>query len=274
MLTSVGLVVAVVLVVALVTILISNGPQKARFGNTSPVVLNELETVPLSVFNAVGVNSPMIQVAELVEAKGHPPLAVTVGNKTLPEALYVGADYCPYCGATRWGIIVALSRFGTFNGLYDMFSSATDVYPSTPTFSFDGTGPSDVVTYTSKYLVFTPYETLTRNSTPLMTLPPAVDNLVVRYDTYQGQTGGIPFMDMNNHWLIQGSMFDPGTLAGHTRDSIAAGLTDPSNSVTQAIIASANYVSAGICAMTHSQPASVCRSSGVLAAATAMQMTL
>ena len=132
---SIGLVVAVVLGIALGATLILSGSQRGHFGDTTPKVLNELEKVPLSVFNTVGINSPVIQVAGLVEAKGQPPLTVTVGNKKLPEALFVGADFCPYCAATRWGIIVALSRFGTFNGLFNMLSSATDVAPSTPTFS-------------------------------------------------------------------------------------------------------------------------------------------
>ncbi len=271
---TVGLVVAIVLGIVLGAILISSGPQKAHFGDTSPGVLSELENVPASVFNTVGVTSPLTKVTGLSEAKNQPPLTATVGSKKLPEALFVGADYCPYCAATRWGIIVGLSRFGTFNGLFNMLSSATDVAPNTPTFSFVGKIPSDVVTYTSKYLVFTPYETLTRNQTPLMTPPASVDNLLTLYDTVQGQTGGIPFMDMNNHWLVQGTEFDPSILGGVTRDSIAAGLTNPASPVTEAIIATANYVSAGICDMTKSQPTSVCHSSGVQAAAKAMKIKL
>ncbi len=44
-------------------------------------------------------------------------------------------------------------------------------------------------------------------------------------------------------------------------------LDDPSNPITQAIITTANYVSAGICASAKNPPASVCNSSGVKAAA-------
>ena len=40
---------------------------------------------------------------------------LTSGGK--PEMLYIGAEYCPYCAAERWAMIVALSRFGTFSGL-------------------------------------------------------------------------------------------------------------------------------------------------------------
>ena len=53
-----------------------------------------------------------------------------------PEVLYIGADYCPFCAVTRWGLILALMRFGNFTKLHYMTSSASDSYPSTPTFTF------------------------------------------------------------------------------------------------------------------------------------------
>src|ERR1700721_1365736 len=34
-----------------------------------------------------------------------------------PEVLYVGTEFCPYCMAESWPLIVALSRFGQFTGL-------------------------------------------------------------------------------------------------------------------------------------------------------------
>jgi len=69
-----------------------------------------------------------------------------------PEVVYVGGEFCPYCAAERWALTAALGRFGTFTGLNLIHSSPTDVYPSTPTLSFHGSG------YTSKYVAFTPVE--------------------------------------------------------------------------------------------------------------------
>jgi hypothetical protein len=43
--------------------------------------------------------------------------------------------------------------------------------------------------------------------------------------------------------------------------------------VTQAIIASANYLSAGTCAIDGQQPASVCTSKGVTAASKSLKLT-
>ncbi|HEY8080821.1 MAG TPA: hypothetical protein VIE15_01945, partial [Acidimicrobiales bacterium] len=88
-----------------------------------------------------------------------------------------------------------------------------------------------------------------------------------------GTSGGIPFMDMGNKAFILGTAYNPQYLAGLTRNEIATGLTDPTNPATQAIVATANYVSAGLCASTKGKPGSVCASSGVMAAAHAMHLT-
>jgi hypothetical protein len=59
----------------------------------------------------------------------HVPVSATdaVAGGGKPEVLYIGAEYCPYCGTERWSMIVALSRFGTFRGLKEIRSSPTDV---------------------------------------------------------------------------------------------------------------------------------------------------
>jgi hypothetical protein len=267
---SIGVVVVVVLAIVLVTSLSSSGPQQSYFGPTSPTILHEVENVDASVFNAVGISSGLQVTPLSIPTKAQPPLTFTVGKKTLPGAFYYGAEYCPYCAATRWGIIVALGRFGTFNRLYDMLSSATDYAPNTATFSFVGKKANDVVTYTSKYLVFKPYEVEDRNHNPFMAVTSQIGTLVDRYNP----NFSFPFLDMNNGVFITQSEYDPINLANVSRADIAGGLNNPSIPITQAIITEANYVSAGICAMTKSQPVSVCHSSGVQAAATALKLKL
>ena len=87
--------------------------------------------------------------------QGSPP--VLNGPTGKPEFLYIGAEYCPFCAAQRWAVVVALSRFGTFSQLYQTTSSSTDSYPSTPTFTFD---PKlyKAPLYTSQYVDFVPVE--------------------------------------------------------------------------------------------------------------------
>ena len=259
---SVGVVVALVLTFVLVKELQTTTPQSALVGQqTSQQVFNEVTQVPASVFNAVGVTSPAIQVSPPGLKTKQAPLTIA----GLPGSFYYGAEFCPYCAATRWGIIVALSRFGSFNKLYNMWSSATDpAGPNTPTFTFDG------VTYTSSHLSFTGYEVEDRNGQPLMTLPSDLQTLVTAYNPSEN----FPFMDMGNKVFILQSAFNPLQLQGFkTQQSIAVHLDDPGNYVTQAIITTANYVSAGLCQIAKDPPASVCHSAGVEAAMSALGLS-
>src|SRR5580693_5493602 len=104
-----------------------------------------------------------------------------------PTVLYIGAEYCPYCAATRWEMIIALMRFGNFTGLHYMTSSSDDIYPSAPTFTFYNSS------YSSQYLTFISVETETNTGTLLQT-PNAWENAT--YGAYD--QGGIPFIDFGN----------------------------------------------------------------------------
>ena len=63
-----------------------------------------------------------------------------------------------------------------------------------------------------------------------------------------------PFANINNLAYISGPSFDPQVLAGQTWSNIADGLSDPTNPATQAIVTTANYMSASICNATKGQP--------------------
>jgi Domain of unknown function (DUF929) len=193
--------------------------------------------------------------------------------------LYYGAEYCPYCAAERWGMTAALSRFGTITGLKITASSHTDVFPETHTFSYAG------ATYTSPYIHFFPIEQFTTTPTAsgytVLENPTAAEKTILtKYSssTYLGAgastSGGIsfPFVDVNNVALFSGASYSPGILVGDW-SQIAGGLSDPSNKATQAIVATANYFSAAICASTKGQPGSVCKSSGVMAATKALKLS-
>ena len=74
---------------------------------------------------------------------------LTSGGK--PEVFYAGSEACPFCGVQRWGMIVALSQFGTFSNLHLMQSIATTP-PQVRTFTFFGSS------YRSPYISFVPVE--------------------------------------------------------------------------------------------------------------------
>lgn len=56
-------------------------------------------------------------------------------------------------------------------------------------------------------------------------------------------------------------------ITGRTQSQIAATLADPSSKTGAGILAAANVITAGLCELTGGQPADVCTSAGVTAAA-------
>jgi len=228
-----------------------------QYVRTSIGVFKAVTSVPLSIFNTVGITSP-IPVTRLSVLHHQPPFRYG----KLAGSFFWGAEYCPYCAATRWGLIVALSRFGHFNKLYDMTSSATDVSPNSPTFTFFMTK------YTSPFLVFNGYEVEGPTMAPHMTTPPSITRLVRKYNTYQA----FPFLDIGNTAFLASSAWNPAYISGQSRNAIAAGLRTPSLRLTKAIVAEANYISSGICAVDGELPARVCTSSGVVKADTVQHL--
>ena len=226
-------------------------------GSASSSVVGQLTSVPAATLDQVGAGQTATNPTSISGA------ALTSGGK--PEVLYIGAEYCPYCAAERWAVIVALSRFGSFSGLAPIRSAAKDgggnaePYPLTPTWTFAK------ATYTSKYLTFTPVEGYTNVPdaatgfyTTLQTLTAAQQALLNKYDTaYQG---AIPFIDYGNRFLSVGASYNPAVLSGLTWAEIAADLHNQASPVAKAVLGTANYATAAVCALTSDQPASACTS--------------
>jgi hypothetical protein len=231
----------------------SNGPT----GSALAAVVDKVTTVPASTLNSVGSGGGQVTGKPLAI----PGSALTANGK--PEMLYIGAEYCPYCGAERWGMIVALSRFGTFSGLATVHSSSTDVYPNTPSWTFLKSS------YTSQYLTFTPVEecsnipnggTSCNGYTTLETPTAAEQALATKYDVapYTTENGAIPFIDFGNKYIISGASYNAQLLQGLSWSKVAADLSNPSSSVAQAVDGVANYLTAAICTMTNNVPATAC----------------
>ncbi|RZT17369.1 uncharacterized protein DUF929 [Kribbella sp. VKM Ac-2569] len=264
LLLAVGLVVLVVVIVGgLVTIRLVGGGKKTATGPSGAAdagLVTALSSIPDSTFAAVGTS----------EVKAAPSAitapALTAGGK--PKVLYIGAEFCPYCAAERWPVTVALSRFGTFSNLGTTHSASEDVFPNTPTLSFHG------ATYTSQYLAFTGVETTTNemvgNGYKPLDTPTAEDQKT--FDTYNkppyvGSDGSIPFIDLGGKYVGSGATYSPDLLAGKTQTEIADALKDPSSPIAKAVDGSANVYTAAICKLTNNQPAKVCSTEAVTAAA-------
>jgi hypothetical protein len=187
-----------------------------------------------------------------------------------PGVLYIGAEYCPYCAADTWAMVVALSRFGTFGNLQLTTSSAWDVYPSTATFSFYGS------TFTSTLIGFETVEAATTDTNgagtrrTLETPTPGQRALWSRYAAQFGTPQGFPFLDIGNRFFLLGAAYDPSLLSGMDQRAIAAKLSNPDDPVTRAVVGAANYLTAALCAETGGQPGPVCTAAGTTAAARAL----
>lgn len=290
--TSFGII-GVVVVIAAVFVVIavvggSKPPQASSNGVASgqhPVLasleqmVEPVETIPASVYDSVGVYGQ-----QLPQTVTKDQQALTSASK--PQVLYVGAEFCPFCAMTRWSIVAALSRFGTFKNLKMTSSASGD--GNIPTFSFLG------ATYTSPYISFSSYETLDRNQNALQTEPAWAAQLYSKYDGNDqtlvaatpfntGGQPGIPFLDFGNKLVSSGApgflnpVYNalygggPASTTAAAAAIIAASMHDPSSAEASAIhtkylIALANYLSADICTIDGGKPANVCGSPGVKAA--------
>jgi thiol-disulfide isomerase/thioredoxin len=248
MFTIGGAILAVVAIVAVMVIVYATKSDKKTTATrqvASPAIVQQVTTVPASAFDQVGVGNIVKPPSKI----SGPPL--TFDGK--PGVFFYGAEYCPYCAAERWPLVVALSRFGTWTGLGQTTSSSTDAFPNTPTFSFYN------AKYTSPYLSFESVETQTNNGQPLQTPTPAQAALVSQYDS----GGTIPFIDFGNKFLISGATYDNNVLKGKSADEIAAALSDPNSDVSKAVLGVANTMTASICVTTGNKPANVCNTPGM-----------
>jgi hypothetical protein len=230
-------------------------PAAAGQGTTAHVQ-RQVTGVPAAAFDAIGAGTA----TGLKTVTGQP--ALTAGGK--PELLYIGGQYCPFCAAERWALAAAVSRFGTLTGVSLIHSSPSDVYPGTPTLSFEN------ARYSSKYLAFVPvewYGQAADASTPFghayLQRPTAPEQAL--FNQYGG--GSIPFVDIGNRYLLPQVQYDPAALAGLSWTQVAAAMHDPSSPVAKDIDGAANVITAAICGLTGGQPGGVCQSAGVKAAA-------
>jgi hypothetical protein len=234
---------------AMVVLFVTRNPSRSSSGRGSATAVTKATTVSPATLAQIGVPNDIKPPAHL--PAGTPP--VTIDGKAV--LTYVGAEYCPFCAAERWPVVVALSRFGTFSDLGTTTSAPKpEAYPNTSTFSFHGSS------YASSYLVFSPVETETNLHAPLDTPTAQQQQLFATFDTkqYVGNDGGIPFVMVGNLYAWAGASYDPGILEGMSFDQIADQLDEPNSPVAQAIDGSANQITAMICQLTGNQPATAC----------------
>ena len=99
-----------------------NSPSSSVNSNEGKVVpsstIQQLSDIPMSNIK----NSLSTKASTALQSVSYPSPLTKNG---LPEVLYVGAEYCPFCAAERWALIVALSKFGSFSKLHYTKSQLT-----------------------------------------------------------------------------------------------------------------------------------------------------
>lgn len=220
-------------------------------------IVDGLAKVPLSNIAAAR-KSRLASDKTFTDLKPITAPALTQDGK--PHVLYVGAEYCPYCGGERWAMVNALSKFGTFSNLSTTHSSTTDQPADIPTLSFHGSN------YTSKYVSFTGRETqgntLVNGKYPTLDkLTPEEEKLVAKYDAppyVQGQRGSIPFIDFGGKFVQSGASYDVTILQGKSHQKIVDSLTG-SNDIATSVNSTTGVFIKAICTLTKNQPADVCK---------------
>jgi len=224
-------------------------------------LLTSLGHVPTATSAAVGVTSPDNPIT--------PPspthkvaLWRSAGAGSGPVVFFYGAEFAPYAAAERWPLVVALSRFGSFGQLGLMESSSSEAFSDTSTFTFWH------VSYKSAWVDLRAVERYSAldptgsGFTPLQSLTPQEAEVVGTYDPAKQ----FPLLDIANHYVLVGSSFAPSVLDGLSQSQVAADLAFPDSPVTEAVLASANEITAAICTVTGERPTDVCRARGVSAA--------
>jgi hypothetical protein len=257
--SAIGGVVAV-FVAVIIVLEVSAGPQgqDTKVLPAPASIVNTITHIPTSELTAVGAGA-LTTLPETIPASSK---AVKLSSNGKPELLYVGAEYCPYCAFTRWALLIALSRFGTFSNLQTIRSSVSDTAgPNIATFTF-----AHGFKYTSKYLVFTGRELQSNvllksgNYAAFQPLTKTEAKAFTSIDT----SVGYPFLDFAGETAVVGmSQAAPGPLVGLDWQQIAHDLTNKSSAQAQMVLGGANDYTAAICQMTKQKPASVCSGSVV-----------
>jgi uncharacterized membrane protein len=204
----------------------------------SSALYNNLSGVSASTLSSIGSGTTS---TGLTRVSGS---ALTNGG--LPEILYMGGDYCPFCAAERWSMVVALSKFGTFQNLGYMISAANDQNLSTVTFYQSS--------YTSNYISFVEVELYDRAHNALQTPTQQEQSLLNQYDS----GGSIPFVDIGNQYVLVGAQYQTPVLSGLSWTQIGSQLNDPNSAVAKSVDGAANALITAICKIDGGQPSSVC----------------
>ena len=224
--------------------------------NTGTFVMDNLQVnasimsrlqLPQSLLSDIGIGA-----ARNFPVKLNSSTQLAVNGK--PQILYIGAEYCPFCAAERWAMVMALMRFGNFTTLHFITSSPSDAAaPSIPSFTFYNS------TYNSQYVNFTAFE-LTRNIFENGTYP-RLQNLSSAYQSIIAGTDpqqSIPYINFANASVMVGSNLDPTLMSAQDWNYVLDQAYTNSTPLSQQLVGATNLITAQICKLTNNTPSNVC----------------
>jgi hypothetical protein len=156
-----------------------------------------------------------------------------------PVVLFVGAQYCPFCAAERWALVLALSRFGRWVGLAEMHSTHGESgFPSLPTYDLLH------ATYTSALIALQEREVADHEGRPLQPLTADQTRAVNSYDKH----GSIPFFLLAGRYAQISSGYSPGLLVGLSfARAHQLVYQQPTSALGRAVSREADIISALLC---------------------------
>jgi len=253
-----GLVILILLVVVGSTLL-SNRSQQEAVKSATPDVFHQITNLSPDLLNRVGSGDTDKSVAQVLKPVKNTPILKGPNGK--PAVFFMSGEFCPFCGAQRWPLTIALSRFGTFDKPLTPILSGED---KIPTYSYYQH------TYKSNYIDFVSAEVSDNtfpNPNALQALTKDQIQLVNTYDAppyvAADSKGNFPFMSVGNQYVTTGVYFSPTLLVGTDYNQILTAIKDPTSDLSRAILGSANYITAQICQITQNQPGSVCNASAI-----------
>lgn len=209
----------------------------------SPALYQNLTTISDSTLSSIGSSQSGVTAPTSISNT----VTLTSGGKS--EILYIGAEFCPYCAAERWSLVIALSKFGNFSGLEYMASAPDDADISTLTFLH--------ANYSSPYNVtFVTVENEDRNRNPLQSPTVSEQDLWNEYNS-----GYYPFVDIGGMYVLRSSQYSFDALSNLNWTQIGSQLDNPQSSIAKLIDGAANQLIGAICAIDGGQPSSVCSQS-------------
>ncbi|HUA72365.1 MAG TPA: DUF929 family protein [Solirubrobacteraceae bacterium] len=196
-----------------------------------PLVATPATNVPPAALATAAENAlaeNRISLASVHPLRNQPPLT----HAGEPEVVLVAPDSCAGCALESWGVVAALSQFGTFADL-NLSQSATTQRPIVRGFTFRSAA----------------------YGSPLVTFVIAAPSTHVPHP--------LPFVDVASKYADVGSPASPSVAGNLPWRQLAGSLGRPKTAAGQALDGTAELLTAEICEATGGAPAAVCGAAAV-----------